>query len=127
MSKIPTELKYTQEHEWIKIVNGIGIIGITDFAQESLGDITFIELPSPGSSFKEGDTFGVIESVKAASDLYMPVSGDIQEVNGELESAPELANDEPYEGGWLIKIKISDEDENESLLSAPDYEKFLEE
>ncbi len=126
MNKIPTELRYTKEHEWIRIVNGTGIIGITDYAQESLGDITFIELPSTGNSLKRGDTFGVIESVKAASDLYMPVSGEIQEINSELEGAPELVNDEPYEMGWLIKIKIQDEVECESLLFASEYEKIIE-
>jgi glycine cleavage system H protein len=121
MTNIPTELKYTKDHEWLKIENESGIIGITDYAQESLGDITFVELPSPGDNLAKGDTLGVVESVKAASDLYMPVSGEILEVNADLENSPELLNKDPYESGWLLKIKIQDQAETESLLSAADY------
>ncbi len=125
MTKIPTELKYTNDHEWLKIENEVGIIGITDHAQESLGDITFVELPSPGDSLAKGDVFGVVESVKAASDLYMPVGGEILEVNAELENSPEILNKNPYENGWLLKIKIQDQAETESLLSASDYETII--
>lgn len=125
MNKIPTELKYTNDHEWLSIENERGTIGITDYAQESLGDITFVELPSPGDNLAKGDTFGVIESVKAASDLYMPVSGEILEINEELENSPEILNKDPYENGWLIKIKIQDSAESESLLSAAEYEKII--
>ena len=125
MTKIPTELKYTNDNEWLKIENDSGIIGITDYAQESLGDITFVELPSPGNSIAKGDAFGVVESVKAASDLYMPVSGEILEVNAELENSPEILNKDPYESGWLLKIKIQDQAETESLLSATDYETII--
>ena len=125
MTKIPTELKYTNDHEWLKIENESGIIGITDYAQESLGDITFVELPSPGDSLAKGDAFGVVESVKAASDLYMPIGGEILEVNAELENSPEILNKDPYESGWLLKIKIQDQAETESLLSAADYETIL--
>ncbi len=125
MTKIPTELKYTNDNEWLKIKNDSGIIGITDYAQESLGDITFVELPSPGNSIAKGDAFGVVESVKAASDLYMPVSGEILEVNAELENSPEILNKDPYESGWLLKIKIQDQAETESLLSATDYETII--
>ncbi len=125
MTKIPTELKYTNDHEWLKIENEVGIIGITDYAQESLGDITFVELPSPGDSLAKGDAFGVVESVKAASDLYMPVGGEILEVNAELENSPEILNKNPYENGWLLKIKIQDQAETESLLSAADYETII--
>jgi len=121
MTNIPTELKYTKDHEWLKVENESGIIGITDYAQESLGDITFVELPSPGDNLAKGDTLGVVESVKAASDLYMPVSGEILEVNADLENSPELLNKDPYESGWLLKIKIQDQAETESLLSAADY------
>ena len=125
MTKIPTELKYTNDHEWLKIENEVGIIGITDYAQESLGDITFVELPSPGDSLAKGDAFGVVESVKAASDLYMPVGGEILEVNAELENSPEILNKNPYENGWLLKIKIQDRIEAELLLSAADYETII--
>lgn len=125
MTKMPTELKYTNDHEWLKIENDSGIIGITDYAQESLGDITFVELPSPGDSIAKGDAFGVVESVKAASDLYMPVSGEILEVNAKLENSPEILNKDPYESGWLLKIKIQDQAETESLLSATDYETII--
>ncbi len=125
MTKIPTELKYTNDHEWLKIEKEVGIIGITDYAQESLGDITFVELPSPGDSLAKGDAFGVVESVKAASDLYMPIGGEILEVNAELENSPEILNKNPYENGWLLKIKIQDQAETESLLSAADYETII--
>ena len=125
MTKIPTELKYTNAHEWLKIENEVGVIGITDYAQESLGDITFVELPSPGDSLAKGDAFGVVESVKAASDLYMPVGGEILEVNAELENSPEILNKNPYENGWLLKIKIQDRIEAELLLSAADYETII--
>ncbi len=103
----------------------MGIIGITDYAQESLGDITFVELPSLGDSLAKGDAFGVVESVKAASDLYMPVGGEILEVNAELENSPEILNKNPYENGWLLKIKIQDQAETELLLSAADYETII--
>lgn len=125
MTKIPTELKYTNDHEWLKIENDSGIIGITNYAQENLGDITFVELPSPGDSIAKSDAFGVVESVKAASDLYMPVSGEILEVNAELENSPDILNKDPYESGWLLKIKIQDQAETESLLSAADYETII--
>lgn len=125
MTDIPSELKYTNDHEWLKIENDSGIIGITDYAQESLGDITFVELPSPGDNMAKGDAFGVVESVKAASDLYMPVSGEILEVNADLENSPELLNKDPYKSGWLLKIKIQDQAETESLLSAAAYETII--
>ena len=125
MTTIPTELKYTNDHEWLKIENDSGIIGITNYAQENLGDITFVELPSPGDSIAKSDAFGVVESVKAASDLYMPVSGEILEVNSELENSPDILNKDPYKSGWLLKIKIQDQAETESLLSAADYETII--
>ena len=121
MSNIPAELKYTKDHEWIKVEGDTATIGITDHAQESLGDITFVELPDTGDSFGSGDTFGVVESVKAASDLYMPVAGEVVETNPELEGTPELVNDEPYTGGWMIKIKLSDSSEVDSLLTPEQY------
>lgn len=126
MSKIPGDLKYTKDHEWLKLEGDEATIGITDHAQEALGDITFVELPAVGDSFSQHDTFGVVESVKAASDLYMPVSGEVIAVNEELESAPESVNDDPYESGWIVKIKLSDPAEVDSLLDASAYESEAE-
>ena len=124
MTKIPTELKYTNDHEWLKIENEVGIIGITDYAQESLGDITFVELPSPGDSLAKGDAFGVVESVKAASDLYSPVAGEVIEVNDALEDAPETVNEAPYVGGWIMKVRL-DSDTLDGLLDADAYQATL--
>lgn len=126
MSNIPDDLKYTREHEWLRLSDdGAAMMGITDFAQESLGDITFVELPEIGSHLSKGEAFGVVESVKAASDLYLPVGGEILAVNGELDEAPELVNSDPYGKGWLIKINVADHAETESLLAAADYEKII--
>ncbi len=108
---VPEGLYYTEDHEWLKVENGVGTTGITDFAQEELGDIVFVELPEVGDEFQQHDNFGVIESVKAVSDLYLPVSGEITETNEKLLDQPELVNDEPYQGGWIVKIKLSDEGE----------------
>ncbi|GAV23357.1 glycine cleavage system protein GcvH [Carboxydothermus pertinax] len=127
MSNVPKDLKYSREHEWIKVDGNIGIVGITDFAQKSLGDIVFIELPGVGDEITAGDTFGVVESVKAASDLYAPVSGKVLEVNEEVIDSPQLVNEDPYGKGWMIKVEISNEAELEELLSPEDYEKLLEE
>ena len=123
MSNIPQNLLYTDDHEWIlKESEQCFSVGITDYAQDSLGDVTFVEVPEVGSEFSKGDVFGVVESVKAASDLFMPVSGEIVEVNEDLNDSPELINDAPYEGGWIIKVKISDSDQSH-LLSPDDYSK----
>ena len=123
MSNIPENLLYTDDHEWIlKESEQCFSVGITDYAQDSLGDVTFVEVPEVGTKFSKGDVFGVVESVKAASDLFMPVSGEIVEVNEDLNDSPELINDAPYEGGWIIKVKISDTDQSH-LLSPDDYSK----
>lgn len=123
MSNIPENLLYTDDHEWIlKESEQCFLVGITDYAQDSLGDVTFVEVPEVGTEFSKGDVFGVVESVKAASDLFMPVSGEIVEVNEDLNDSPELINDAPYEGGWIIKVKISDTDQSH-LLSPDDYSK----
>jgi glycine cleavage system H protein len=122
MSEIPADLKYTKEHEWIKVLDdGTALVGITDYAQGSLGDVTFVELPEVGAEFGAGDTFGVVESVKAASDLFMPLAGTIEAVNEELESAPELVNGAPYTDAWIIKIRMTDPAELEGLLDAAAY------
>lgn len=122
MSQIPATLLYTKEHEWIQVLeDGTATIGITDYAQESLGDITYVEFPTPGESFGRADTFGVVESVKAASDLYMPINAQVLEINKSLEEEPELLNTDPYEKGWLLKIRITDNTHISELLNADAY------
>ncbi len=122
---IPADLKYTKDHEWLKLLDGgEAIVGITEFAQNSLGDITFVEVPEVGDSFSAGESFGVVESVKAASDLYMPVDGEVVEVNEALEDSPESVNSSPYEDGWILKIKISDPASLDELLDAAAYEEI---
>ncbi len=120
---IPAELKYTREHEWVKD-NGDGTVtvGITDFAQSELGDIVFVELDEVGSTYDQEDVFGTVEAVKTVSELFAPVSGELTEVNVELEDDPELVNNEPYGAGWMAKFKLSDSTELDSLLSAEDYQ-----
>ncbi|MFT6153459.1 MAG: glycine cleavage system H protein [Bermanella sp.] len=123
MANIPAELKYIASHEWIRDEgNGIYTVGITDFAQAALGDIVFVELPEVGAEVNRDDAIAVVESVKAASDIYSPLSGEIVEINEMLADEPEKANEEPYEAAWFFKIKISEEGEIESLLSAEQYE-----
>jgi glycine cleavage system H protein len=122
MAQIPAELKYVASHEWIRDEgNGVVTVGITDFAQESLGDVVFIELPEVGTEVNKDDAIAVVESVKAASDIYAPVSGEIIEINEAVVDAPESANEEPYDGAWFFKVKISEASELEGLLSADDY------
>lgn len=119
---LPENLKYTSDHEWIKLLdNDEAVVGITDFAQQSLGDITFVETPEEGDTFDKGATFGVVESVKAASDLYMPVDAEVIEGNSGLEDAPEQVNQSPFHEGWIIKIKILDASQIEELLDASAY------
>ena len=122
----PADFKYTKEHEWIKVDGNIGTIGITDHAQQALGDIVFVELPKPGATITAGKSFGTVESVKAVSDLYSPVTGTVAEVNAELSTAPEKINSEPHTA-WMVKVTLSDPSELNSLLSAADYEKFAAE
>ncbi len=119
---LPDDLKYTKDHEWLKLLgNDEALVGITDFAQQSLGDITYVEIPSEGDTFETGASFGVVESVKAASDLYMPVDAEIIEGNQALEDAPEIVNKSPFEGGWIAKIKLSDPSQLDSLMDAAAY------
>ena len=115
-------VKYTEDHEWIRVEGGIGTVGITDHAQEQLGDIVFVELPEVGRSLAKGDESGVVESVKAASEIYAPVSGEIVEVNAELENNPGLLNEDPYGAGWLVKIRVSDPAPIAALADAAKYE-----
>ncbi|WP_296972354.1 glycine cleavage system protein GcvH [Tepidanaerobacter sp. EBM-38] len=122
----PSDLKYHKEHTWVKIEDDIATIGITDHAQNALGEILFVDLPEVGETITQGETFGTVESAKVASDLYAPISGEIIEVNEELDDDPELVNNSPYEDGWMIKVKIKNPDEQNNLLSSSDYEKSLE-
>ena len=122
----PTDYKYTKEHEWIKADGNNATVGITSHAQESLGDIVFVDLPKPGAEITSGKTFGSVESVKAVSDLYAPVSGTVTEVNGELATAPEMINKDAH-SAWMIRITLKDPAELNFLLSASDYEKFVAE
>jgi len=118
---IPADLKYTSDHEWIRIEGNIATIGITDFAQRELGDIVFVDISTVGKELKAGDIFGTVEAVKTVSDLFLPVSGTINEVNPGLESNPEAVNSDPYGEGWMVKMTISNMDETSSLLSSEAY------
>jgi len=126
MSNVPAELKFLSSHEWVLVEDGIATIGVSDHAQELLGDLVFVELPELESSVSAGDSVAVIESVKAASDTYAPVSGEIVEVNDELEDSPERINDDPYGDGWMYKIKMEDPDEVGDLLDAEAYTESIE-
>ena len=122
---IPSNLQYTKDHEWAKIENGVATIGITDFAQGKLSDIVFVELPEVGKSFNAGDTFGTIEAVKTVTDLFSPISGKIVAINEGLDSDPGKVNSDPYGDGWLVKIRLSDPDEKDGLLSSIAYEEII--
>ena len=121
---VPEELQYSKTHEWVRREDDVATVGITDHAQDELGDVVFIELPERGASFGAGDAFGTVESVKAVSDLYAPVGGEVVEVNEALNDAPEKINEEPYGDGWIVRLRVSEEAD---LLSASDYEKLLDE
>jgi glycine cleavage system H protein len=127
MSKIPADLKYTEDDEWVSVDGDIATVGITDFAQDSLSDIVYLELPNEGDFFGVGETFGVVESVKAAADLLMAVSGDVVEINEALIDTPELINQDPYGEAWLIKVKMSHPSDLDGLMDAAAYEKNLSE
>jgi glycine cleavage system H protein len=127
MSNIPGNLFYSEEHEWARVEGDLVYVGITDYAQQKLGDVVYVELPEDGDSFGYMEPFGVIESVKAASDLYVPVAGTIVEVNTELVEAPELVNEDPYGDGWMIVIEPEDMSDVENLMSASEYRAMLEE
>jgi glycine cleavage system H protein len=125
--EFPEELQYTEEHEWVLVEGDIVTVGITDFAQDALGDVVFVELPQVGTILEMGKPFGVVESVKAVSDIYAPVSGEVVEINEELPDAPEVINTSPYEDGWMIKIKVADPSEIKDLLDAEAYQQFVNE
>ena len=125
MANVPGNLKYTREHEWAKVEGDRARIGITAFAQEQLGDVVFVELPKVGARVTATRTFGVVESVKAVSDLFAPLSGEVVEINADLAKKPETVNADPYGQGWMIVVKVADPKEIDSLLSAADYEKLV--
>lgn len=122
---IPSHLSYTDTHEWVRLENNDAVLGITDYAQHSLGDITYVELPAVGDTLTQGAEMGTVESVKAASDLFSPVSGTVTAINEELVNHPELVNQAPYEGGWMVRVALSGQ--SSGLLSAADYEKLCQE
>ncbi len=123
--KFPESLKYTKDHEWAKITDGVAIVGITEFAQSELGDIVYVEIETVGDTLKQEETFGTIEAVKTVSDLFMPLSGEIIEFNEQLDANPELVNKHPYSDGWMIKVKLSDPSEDDSLMNADEYKKLI--
>lgn len=127
MAQVPNDLLYTEEHEYVKATDeeGVYLVGVTDYAQGELGDIVFLELPTPGESFGRMDTFGTIEAVKAVNDLYAPVSGEIIEINQALDDDPSLVNSDPYNDGWMLKVRISDPAELNQLLSANAYRELI--
>ncbi|SLM29453.1 glycine cleavage complex lipoylprotein [Desulfamplus magnetovallimortis] len=122
---LPEELKYSKDHEWSKVEGDIVTVGIDDYAQDQLGEVVFVEVPEVGDTFSKGDEFGTVESVKAVSEIYIPVSGEIVEVNGNLEDAPELVNNSPYEEGWIIKVKADDLSELDNLMDKAAYLEML--
>jgi glycine cleavage system H protein len=125
--EFPKELRYSQEHEWVAIEENIATIGITDYAQEQLGDVVYVELPEVGTQVTKDEAFGVVESVKAVSDVYAPVSGTVTEINVPLPDSPETINEDPYGDAWMIRVDMSDPDEVEDLMTAAQYKKFVEE
>jgi len=122
---IPRELRYTKEHEWVRVEGGEVVVGVTDYAQGELGDVIFVELPAPGASVAQMKTFGTIDAVKTVSDLFAPVSGEVTGINESLKDNPALVNKEPYAGGWMVRIRMKDPKEIDGLLTADDYEKHL--
>ena len=124
MANVPDNLHYSKDHEWVRVDEGTAIIGITDHAQEQLGDVVYVELPKPGESFAAHESFGSVESVKAVSEIFTPISGEIAEVNETLNDEPEKVNKDPYGDGWMIKVKMSAAGEVDSLLTAAEYEDF---
>jgi glycine cleavage system H protein len=125
MADVPQDLKYTNDHEWLRNDSGGAVVGITEFAQRQLGDVVFVELPKVGDSLTKGEPFGTVESVKAVSELFAPVSGKVVAINEELEGSPELINEEPYGDGWIIKIQLSDAKQLNELLSPAAYADLL--
>lgn len=122
----PADCKYTKEHEWVRLEGETAAVGITDFAQQELGDVVFVELPAAGTSVKQGQTFGAVESVKAASDLYSPLSGEVMEANGALNDSPDTVNKNPYGEGWMLKVRPADLGEISTLMDAAAYDSYVQ-
>ena len=127
MSSYPPEFLYTKDHEWMRVDESIGTIGITDYAQKELGDIVFVELPKPGDHITAGETFGTVESVKAVSEIFSPVTGEVTGINPLLQNSPEMLNADPHGEAWLVRIRLLDRSEIEKLMTADEYEAFLQE
>jgi glycine cleavage system H protein len=125
MANIPENLRYSKDHEWVSVDGDTATIGITDYAQHQLGDVVYVELPKAGETFTEHEAFGSVESVKAVSEIFTPISGEVTEVNDGLNDTPEVVNSDPYEGGWMVKLKMSNPGEIDALLSAAEYEEYL--
>ncbi|HAO92976.1 MAG: glycine cleavage system protein H [Deltaproteobacteria bacterium GWB2_55_19] len=125
--EFPKDLKYTKEHEWVKVEGSIVTVGITDYAQDSLGDVVYVELPQEGVSVTKNEPFGVVESVKAVSDLYSPISGSVHEVNDAIIDSPEAINEDPYGDAWMIRVEIGNPGDLSDLMSSDEYQKFIEE
>ncbi len=121
----PDDLKYSDDHEWVRVEGDVATVGITDFAQSELGDVVFVEIETEGEDLSKGDTFGTVEAVKTVSDLFMPISGEVIEVNSAIEDAPESVNEDPYGNGWMIKVRISDTSELDALMSQADYQSMV--
>jgi glycine cleavage system H protein len=124
--KVDSRCRYAKTHEWVRVEGDMGYVGITDYAQQQLSDVVFVEMPEVGDSLEKGEAFGVVESVKAASDVYLPVAGEVVELNEELEDSPDLVNRDPYGDGWFVKFVIEDHDELDSLMDAEAYQQFVE-
>jgi glycine cleavage system H protein len=125
--KFPADCVYTKEHEWVRVQEGVAIVGITDYAQKELGDVVFVELPKVGDTFDTNETFANVESVKAVSEVFSPVAGEVLEINEDLAESPQLVNQDPYGDGWFIKLKIADAEELKDLLKPDEYAEFVEE
>ncbi len=125
MASYPSDLKYDKEHEWIRVEGDVAVIGISDFAQDQLGEVVYVDLPAVGDTVNAGDTFGEVESVKSVSELFSPVTGEVVKVNDELDGAPESINDDAYGAGWMIEVKIADPAELDALMSSEDYQAFI--
>jgi glycine cleavage system H protein len=123
--EFPKELKYTKEHEWVRMEGGVAVVGITDYAQHALGDVVFVELPAKGARVEKGKGAAVVESVKSVSDVFAPVCGEVVEANKAVESSPELINKSPYKDGWMFKLKLEDKKELDTMMSADDYQKLV--
>jgi glycine cleavage system H protein len=125
MAEIPEDCLYSRDHEWVRVEGTMGVVGVTDYAQQTLGDVVYVELPSSGGSFETGDVFGNVESVKAVSELFMPMSGRVTAINERLADSPELVNQDPYGDGWMLKVNLTDPDDTSHLMGPADYEAYV--